>query len=623
MIQAYFQTSSSTIIPARVPESDVVELAAMMGLSERELFSIEIPSGASRHSRVRVLVAQDQIAALYASVSDGSNPSATFYWRETTTAALMSLDVWLLPPRPLYMVAGGAGVAIVEAVDARWWWQQTQANNLNDAPQLGRLQSADGRWRIAGPTTAPATIMGDLRTALNATGVPGTFNIGGYSPSAVLSWRLTDHVFTPECSLAMAIDFVAAATGYVLQWNATSLAYELVAVGGDAAILNTWMAANKRAYVGGAEAPADTQAMTEPLATVWYGNAAYQRNMLPNSVTVSYPYRTVEGKTRYNNTATDTTTLMFSSEKEFGWEHAVTTGRARANIGKRVIKEPRPLVASSTPGLTSATPATAINGTAAPSWNYVNLNTAVVGLLQTRASVMAGTTGWGGWAAVPLGSFRCTMLRYTLSRRGGEMVPITITECDREDWLLGPDGSMTNDPKQIAFSKGLTHVRRLWSGATMTDTAPPNTRVFAATILNSTVICGEETTWKWQYEFEEVEPIGTECPMTAAITPFARQGVARNLMEDGNDPVAGFIMPGISQADYSNALIEAVPIANGCIVMMVEHFPAIGDGTTATVPTPQYWFTMPNAVRVVCTEGPSPGGGVTTDEVRRITFIES
>ena len=147
--------------------------------------------------------------------------------------------------------------------------------------------------------------------------------------------------------------------------------------------------------------------------------------------------------------------------------------------------------------------------------------------------------------------------------------------------------------------------------------------LMAATILNSTVICGEETTWKWQYEFEEVEPIGTECPMTAAITPFARQGVARNLMEDGNDPVAGFIMPGISQADYSNALIEAVPIANGCIVMMVEHFPAIGDGTTATVPTPQYWFTMPNAVRVVCTEGPSPGGGVTTDEVRRITFIES
>ena len=616
MIQAYFETSDGTRIPARVPEGDVLELAATMGLSERDLFRIEIPSGASRHSRVCVLVSQDSLNKLYSSVSDGSNPSAVFYWQENDNASRMTLDVWLLPPRPLYMVAGGAGVAIVEAVDARWWWQQTQANNINDAPLLARLQSADGRWRVAGSFASPSTFMSDLRTALAATGVPGTFNIGGYAPTAVLSWRLTDHAFTPECSIAMAIDFLAAATGYVLQYNTITAQYDLVLIGGDAATLNTWMAANKRAYVGGAEAPANTATVTEPLAGVWYGNATYQRNMLPNSVTVSYPYRTVEGKTRYNNTDTDTTTLMFASEREFGWEHAVTTGRARANIGKRVIKEPRPLVASSTPGLTSGTPAAAINGTAAPSWNYVNLNSAVVGLLQTRASVMAGTIGWGGWATVPLGSFRCTMLRYTLSRRMGEIIPITVTECDREDWLLGPDGSMTNDPKQIAFSKGLTHVRRLWSGATMTDTAPPNTRVFAAKILNSTEICvtiGES--WKWQYEFEEVEPIGTGCPMTAGIVPFARQGVARNLMEDGNDP--GFpgtiIMPGVLQADYTNALIEPLPIANGCIVTMVEHFPAIGDGTTLTAPIPQYWFTMPNAVKVTCTEeggpGPGPGGG--------------
>lgn len=617
MIQAYFELSDATRIPARVPEGDVLEIAASMGLSERDLFSIEIPSGASRHSRVCVLISQDSLDALYRSISDGSNPSATFVWQEDDTATRMTMDVWLLPPRPLYMVAGGAGVAIVEAVDARWWWQQTQANNINDAPLLARLQSADGRWRIGGSAVSPASLMTDLRLALITTGVPGTFNIGAYSPNSTLSWRLTDHAFTPECSIAMAIDLLAAASGYVLQYNTLTAQYDLVLVGGDAATLNTWMASNKRAYVGGAEAPANTQAMTEPLAALWYGSPFFQRNMLPNAVTVSYPYRTVEGKTRYNNTDTDTTTLMFPSEREFGWEHAVTTGRARANIGKRLIKEPRPLVASSAPGLTSATPAAVINGTAAPSWNYNTLNTQVVGLLQTRASVMAGTIGWGGWARVPTGSFRCTMLRYTLSRRMGEIVPITVTECDRADWLLGPDGMLPNDPTQMTFSKGLTHVRRLWSGATMVDTAPPNTRVFAAKILNSTEICttiGES--WKWQYEFEEVEPIGTECPMTASIVPFARQGVARNLMEDGNDPgyPGTIIMPGVLQADYTNALIEALPIANGCIVMMVEHFPAIGDGTTATVPTPQYWFTMPNAVKVICTEegggpGPGPGGG--------------
>jgi hypothetical protein len=33
---------------------------------------------------------------------------------------------------------------------------------------------------------------------------------------------------------------------------------------------------------------------------------------------------------------------------------------------------------------------------------------------------------------------------------------------------------------------------------------------------------------------------------------------------------------------------------------MVEQFPAISDGTTAEVPVPKYWFTIPNAVLVEC-----------------------
>jgi hypothetical protein len=336
---------------------------------------------------------------------------------------------------------------------------------------------------------------------------------------------------------------------------------------------------------------------------LWYGNATYQRNALPNAVTTTFPYRTVEGKTRYNNTNTDSTTLMFPTEKEFGWEQTVTTGRARASIGKRVLKEPRPLVASSTPGLTPLTPATAINGTAAPSWNYATYNTQVVNLLVARASVMTGTIGWAGWPIVPTGSYRCTMLRYSLARRMGELIPMCVTECERGDWLLGPDGTMACDPKDITLSKGLTHVRRLWSGATMTDTAPPNTRTFLAKITGSTPMCAG---WKWAYAFEEVEPTPsptTNCPMSNAIAPFDRVGVARNMMEDTNDPTTGFIAPGVSQASYPNATIQPLAIASDTLVMMVEHFPAISDGTTATVPIPQYWFTVPNAVQVTCIEG--------------------
>jgi hypothetical protein len=411
---------------------------------------------------------------------------------------------------------------------------------------------------------------------------------------------LTDFVLTPECSIAMAIDTLAAATGFMVQWDTSAMTLELVPVGGDASTLNSWMTTNKVAYAGGAQPPANTFSPTEPLATLWYGNAAQQRNMMPNAVTTSFPYRTVEGKTRYNNTATDSTTLMFATEKEFGWESTITTGRARADIGKRLLKEPRPLVASSTPGLTPLTPATAILGTTAPSWNYPAYITQVVNLLQTRASVMSGRIGWGGWAAVPTGSFRCTMLRYCLSVRAGELVPVTITDCDQDDWLLGPDGMMESDPKQLTLSKGTTHLRRLWNGAVMADTAPPNTRVFAARITGSTEICDG---WKWEYQFEEVEPAKIPCPMVVSISPFDRTDMALNLMEETNDSVTGFIAPGVSQANYPNATVSPIAIATGTIVTMVEQFPAISDGTTAEVPVPKYWFTIPNAVLVECEPG--------------------
>jgi hypothetical protein len=195
------------------------------------------------------------------------------------------------------------------------------------------------------------------------------------------------------------------------------------------------------------------------------------------------------------------------------------------------------------------------------------------------------------------------MLRYCLSVRAGELVPVTITECEQDDWLLGPDGMMESDPASLTLSKGTTHLRRLWNGAVMADTAPPNTRVFLARITSSTSVCGG---WKWTYGFEEVEPPtypGTTCPYGVSIAPFDRTGTARNMVEDTNNPATGFIAPGVSQAAYPNATIQPLPIATNTLVLMVEQFPPISDNGTATVPIPQYWFTMPNAVLVECTPG--------------------
>jgi hypothetical protein len=124
--------------------------------------------------------------------------------------------------------------------------------------------------------------------------------------------------------------------------------------------------------------------------------------------------------------------------------------------------------------------------------------------------------------------------------------------------------------------------------------------VFAARITGNVEICGG---WKWEYQFEEVEPAPIPCPMVVSIAPFDRTDMALNLMEETNDPVTGFIAPGVAQANYPNATISPLPIATGSIVTMVEQFPAISDGTTANVPLPKYWFTIPNAVLVECEPG--------------------
>jgi hypothetical protein len=142
------------------------------------------------------------------------------------------------------MVAGGAGVAVVEAVDARWWWGQSQANSLNTTPLTGRQQSADGRWRTAGTTDSPATLMTSFIAALTAAGLPGTITTVGYSPNTTLAFRITDHLFTPECSIAMAIDLLAAATGWVVQRDMTTGTFALVQVGGDASALTSGMTTN-------------------------------------------------------------------------------------------------------------------------------------------------------------------------------------------------------------------------------------------------------------------------------------------------------------------------------------------------------------------------------------------
>jgi len=157
-------------------------------------------------------------------------------------------------------------------------------------------------------------------------------------------------------------------------------------------------------------------------------------------------------------------------------------------------------------------------------------------------------------------------------------------------------------------AKGKAQAYRNCIGATIIDAPPPNTRVFPAKITGYDTV----STWRFVYSWEEVEPDPTSTNLSVTITPYARTGTtnAKNMAENGNVYVGpantgNVIAPGVLQSDYANATISALPISNGTIVMMCEQANTAytGGGMPAG---PQYWFSMPNAVLVECTE---EGGG--------------
>lgn len=613
MIEAYFEIDGSDPIPALIPDAEVLEIARMAGIPPSELFGIDIPAGASREGRVRCLVASSALDRLYNNASvNGNQATARFSWRSSENDTLMQLDVWLLPPKPIFMVYGSEGIALVEAVDVRYWWKRQQGTTLTNSPSFAHLFSSDGRWRT-GYQTGIGTCIELLQSMRDLLGV-GTFSTTGYAPSAVLWSRLADQVWTPEVSLAMAIDLVLSLTGYVLVYNLRTMQYEVKLIEDERTILDTLMQDFRNAVGAGLEAPSTATATpTDVLLRKWQGNDEWQLNRMPPSVTVSHPFRRVEGKTYYDNNGTfPMGAIPFSDAREYGVSRPIPTQRSRQDIAADlVLKEPRAILGNDTPWpFTSTTPSSNILGytsSVPPSWNVSAYAGEVRNLIVNRCAMPIGKVVWGGWILFPVGVFRGSICRFYLGERNGECVPLSMTECEERDWIFGPDGLQPDTPREIVLGKGIIHARRLGSGIVHLDAAPPNTRTFPALILSSTRdgVSGNAY-WRWTYAFEEVEPVGTGSPVS--IGTLARTGNARNMVEQGNlfysaGDSRNMISTGVAQADYANATIDALPVVAGTVVLMVEQFPTskVPSSPTDLIPYGrQYWFALPNAVKVTC-----------------------
>ena len=335
-------------------------------------------------------------------------------------------------------------------------------------------------------------------------------------------------------------------------------------------------------------------------------------------VQVSYPFHSNEAKTYYANAGIrpnpqNGEELYWEQFKDIYDDFALNTSRARSNYGNLSWRENRILPASRTAGAPSSPVFGPTSQNILPSAQLgpspaINPAT-TASKLAARYETQFGRVAWGGWWYLPPGGFRATMYRFTIGIRHGNPVPITITDAAEDDWILGPSGVLASDPREIVSSSGMTHAWRTAAGYINIETAPPMCRMFPARILASQTATGGNG-WQWRYSFTEVAPASNVRPLTNNIGGYGRRTAmpatgteATNLCEEYNNPGVQ-IAPGVLQADFPQATIQPLAIANGVVVMMCEQFVQIQsdpDSQQASSPNRRYWFVMPNAVRVICT----------------------
>lgn len=632
MIEAWFERENGTKVPCLMPDEQIRELAALADMDYNELFCVDIPAGATREARVKCLVSASQLQNIYQADGPYGNGSYSirFKWRHlrsspTDEALPTPHQLWVfpMPPRPLFAMPDSAGVYMVEAVDCRYWWKRATASDWFD-PLTTSLRQSDGRqW---------AARIGNSITDIIAQLPVGSITLPqGFTYPLDAAFRIEEQMFSPTCSLAMMLDLMLSVAGYMVEWNgfaSGSPVYTLKAIGNDAVAINDWMLANPVAVAGGFATTSGANVTgspntLDPLYVMWQGGTvnangeARQVNRISGAVGTVYPLHAVEGKTYYSNAGEQVNPpngeeLAFAWYREIMDARSVETYRARSVYGKMILREPKVLPGSpavsfpTSPPLTGGVVETTVanGGILAATMNANSIFAAVK--LAERSEVQFGRVAWGGWQMLPLGSFRATMYRFTIGVRDGDFVPVTLTQADEDDWVLGPTGLLPDDPNDIVMSTGTVHARRLATGVVTIDSAPPMCRVFPAEITGSTQVPGE---WRWNYSFVEVASADDDEPLTTSLGNYGRRSAmpntgkkATNLTEEYNE-VGVRIAPGVLQADYPQATIQPLAIANGVIVMMCEQFNTIPTDLVPAnnMPVRRYWFAMPNAVRVICT----------------------
>jgi hypothetical protein len=481
-------------------------------------------------------------------------------------------------------------------VDERWYWQFSSAAVLNLA--IAPTWSSDGRWQVNGatapdPITTYTELLAEVTTAATADSLTSPTGFTVQSPEYMR--RLSDLFGSPNVSLALVLDAIAVANQQIIVSTGSATIFI------DRATLKQQYNARMQLYqvaMRGGMQPVNGVSTSSNALVSLYNFTGFQARA-PLTCSTIFPQRMVEGLTVYNNCNLANTPALdknFTANQVYAAGDAAPFVRAPNDIGAGYITDASVVVNDHTGAVLTST----------PGWNTTPLSTLIRADYASRYNnVPFGRTVWAGW--IPWYSNATTTIgqlgnvSYRLAIIDGEWSPHTVTSADEADWRFGLQGTSWNEPRDVVTAKGNAQAYRNCVGATIIDVPPPMCRSFPARITNSEYYGN----WRWAYSFVEVEPNPTVgATPSVSIGNYARTAagaiVARNMAENGNtDPTR--VAPGVLQAHYLNATIEALPICNDTIVHMVEQFPTSYE--VGSVPSiPQYWFSMPNAVKVTCTE---------------------
>lgn len=589
-VQAYI-TAGQTIIPVLLPDALMQDTARQIGIPEADLFSVDIPVGMTQHTRASFLIASTQMSALFAVTT------VSLTLEDSSGLSVVISNLYARPPQPFFWTQQG-GAVLVELVDERWYWQFSSAAVLGIA--LAPTWSSDGRWQVndtnsVTPITTYTELLAQISAAASADNLTAPTGFTVQSPEYMR--RLSDLYGSPNVSLATVLDAVAVANQQIIVSDGSVTRF--IARANLKAQYNTRMQLYQTAMRGGMQPVNGPSTSTNVLVSL-YNQTGFQARA-PLTCSVVFPQRMVEGLTYYDNCTlanVPATGQSFTTSQVYAAGSAATFSRAPNDIGAAYITDASIVVQDSTGAVL----------TTSPGWNPTALSTKMRDDYASRNSnIPFGRTVWAGWipwytsTTVTIGQLG--NVSYRLAVIDGEWSPYTISSADETDWRFGLQGTSWSEPRDIITAKGNAQAYRNCVGATIIDVPPPMCRSFPARITGSY----SYGNWRWAYSFVEVEPNPTVgATPSVSIGPYARTAagaiVARNMAENGNTS-GSRVAPGVLQSHYSNATIEALPICTDTIVHMVEQFPTHTDQGMPTPPyEPQYWFSMPNAVKVTCVQ---------------------